>query len=390
MGWSKQGETDMLGKRINLFKLLGFQVRIDLSWIIIAILVTWSLSTGFFPFHYRGLSAQAYWVMGIVGALGLFFSIVVHEFCHSLMAKRFDLPMNGITLFIFGGMAEMSDEPKSAKAEFMVAIVGPLSSLAVAAIFYAIHFGGRGADILPRSVGGVIQYLAFINVVLAAFNCLPAFPLDGGRVLRSILWGAKGDLRWATRVSSSIGSGFGVFLIIMGVYNLFTGNFIGGMWWALIGMFLHSAAKMSYQQLLTRSALLGESVSRFMRKDPVTVPPGLTLDALVEDYIYRHHYKMFPVVTDYDMVAGCVTTKQVKEVPREEWKVKKVAEIVVPCSSENTVPPETDAVKALSIMHRTGSSRLMVVDGDRLAGIVSLKDMLKFLSLKIELGEKEG
>jgi Zn-dependent protease/CBS domain-containing protein len=379
----------MFGKRFNLFKLLGFQVRIDLSWIIIAILVAWSLSTGFFPFHYQGLSTQVYWVMGIVGALGLFFSIVVHEFCHSLMARRFDIPMKGITLFIFGGMAEMSDEPKSAKAEFMLAIVGPLSSLAVAAIFYAIYFSSKGTDILPRAASGVIQYLAFINVVLAAFNCLPAFPLDGGRVLRSILWGAKGDLRWATRVSSSIGSGFGIFLIIMGVYSLFTGNFIGGMWWALIGMFLHSAAKMSYQQLLTRRALQGESVSRFMRKDPVTVPPTLTLNELIEDYIYRHHYKMFPVVTDSDKLAGCITTKEVKEVPKEEWKNKKVADIVVPCSAENTIPPETDAVKALSLMNRTGSSRLMVVDGDRLVGIVSLKDMLKFLSLKVELGEEE-
>ncbi len=380
----------MFGKQFNLFKLLGFQVRIDLSWIIIAVLVAWSLSTGFFPFHYQGLSKQAYWVMGIVGALGLFFSIVVHEFCHSLMAKRFDVPMKGITLFIFGGMAEMSDEPKSAKAEFMLAIVGPFSSLAVAAIFYVIYLGGKGADILPRAASGVIQYLAFINVVLAAFNCLPAFPLDGGRVLRSILWGAKGDLRWATRVSSSIGSGFGIFLIIMGVYSLFTGNFIGGMWWALIGMFLRSAAKMSYQQLLTRRALQGESVSRFMRKDPVTVPPTLTLHELIEDFIYRHHYKMFPVVTDSDKLAGCITTKEVKEIPKEEWKSKKVADIVVPCSAENTIPPETDAVKALSLMNRTGSSRLMVVDGDRLAGIVSLKDMLKFLSLKIELGEEEG
>jgi Zn-dependent protease/predicted transcriptional regulator len=379
----------MFGKRFNLFKLLGFQVRIDLSWIIIAILVAWSLSTGFFPFHYQGLSTQVYWIMGIIGALGLFFSIVVHEFCHSLMAKRFDVPMKGITLFIFGGMAEMGDEPKSAKAEFMLAIVGPISSLAMAAIFYAIYLSGKGADILPRAASGVIQYLAFINVLLAAFNCLPAFPLDGGRVLRSILWGAKGDLRWATRVSSSIGSGFGIFLIIMGVYSLFTGNFIGGMWWALIGMFLHSAAKTSYQQLLTRRALQGESVSRFMRKDPVTVPPTLTLYELIEDYIYRHHYKMFPVVTDSDKLAGCITTKEVKEVPKEEWKNKKVADIVVPCSAENTIPPETDAVEALSLMNRTGASRLMVVDGDRLAGIVSLKDMLKFLSLKIELGEEE-
>jgi Zn-dependent protease len=310
-------EGKLFGKRFNLLKLLGFQVRIDLSWIVIALLVAWSLSTGFFPFHYQGLSTQTYWIMGIIGALGLFFSIVVHEFCHSLMAKRFDVPMKGINLFIFWGMAEMSEEPKDAKAEFMVAVVVPLSSLVVAAIFYGIYFSGKGSDILPLAVSGVIQYLAFINVVLAAFNCVPAFPLDGGRVLRSILWGAKGDLRWATRVSASIGSGFGVFLIVMGVFNLFTGNFIGGMWWALIGMFLHSAAKMSYQQLLTRRVLLGESVSRFMRKDPVTVAPEMLLDELVEDYIYRHHYKMFPVVTDSNKVTRCVTAKEVKAVPKE-------------------------------------------------------------------------
>jgi len=378
----------MFGKRFDLFKLLGFQVRIDLSWIIIALLVAWSLSTGFFPFRYKGLSTEVYWIMGIVGALGLFLSIVVHEFCHSLMARRFDVPMKGITLFIFGGIAEMGDEPASAKAEFMVAIVGPLSSLAVAAIFYAIHLGDRGSDILPLAVSGVVQYLAFINVLLAAFNCLPAFPLDGGRVLRSILWGAKGNLRWATRVASSIGSGFGFALIILGIYSLFTGNFIGGMWWALIGMFLHSAAKASYQQVLTRRALQGESVSRFMKKDPVTVSPTLTLEELIEDYIYRYHYKMFPVVADSDKLAGCVTTKEVKAIPKEEWKSKRVGDIAVSCSTQNTVAPDTDAVKALSQMHRSGASRLMVVDGNRLAGVVSLKDMLKFLSLKIELGDE--
>jgi predicted transcriptional regulator len=161
------------------------------------------------------------------------------------------------------------------------------------------------------------------------------------------------------------------------------------MWWALIGMFLHSAAKMSYQQLLTRRALQGESVSRFMRTDPVTVSPTLTLEELIEDYIYRYHYKMFPVVADSNKVAGCVTTKEVKAIPREAWKSKRVGDIAVTCSAENTIAPDADAVKALSLMHRNGASRLMVVDGDRLAGVVSLKDMLKFLSLKIELGDEE-
>jgi Zn-dependent protease len=374
----------MFGKRINLFKLLGFQVRIDFSWIIIAVLIAWSLSTGLFPFRFEGLSTQTYWIMGIVGAIGLFLSIIVHEFSHSLVARKYGIPMKGITLFIFGGMAEMSDEPPSPKAEFMMAGVGPVSSILIAGIFYAIYSVGVSAGI-PRPVNGVIQYLAFINGLLAAFNLIPAFPLDGGRVLRSILWGIKGNLRWATRISSWIGSGFGVLLIVLGVLNFFGGNFIGGMWWFLIGMFLYSAAKMSYQQLLTRRALEGESVRRFMKTDPVTVTPDMTVDRLVEDYVYVFHHKMYPVISDSDKVDGCVTTRQIKEVPREEWGRKRVKDIAVPCSEDNTIAPDADAIKALSMMNRSGTSRLIVREGDRLAGVVSLKDMLKFLALRVEL-----
>jgi len=374
----------MFGKRINLFKLLGFQVRIDFSWIIIAVLIAWSLSTGLFPFQFEGLSTQTYWIMGIVGAIGLFLSIIIHEFSHSLVARKYGMPMKGITLFIFGGMAEMTDEPPNPKAEFMMAAVGPISSIIIAGIFYAIYSAGVAAGI-PKPVNGVVQYLAFINALLAAFNTVPAFPLDGGRVLRSVLWGIKGNLRWATRVSSFIGSGFGVLLIVLGVLNFFGGNFIGGMWWFLIGMFLYSAAKMSYQQLLTRRALEGESVRRFMKTDPVTVTPDMTLDKLVEDYVYVFHHKMYPVVSDSDRVEGCVTTRQIKEVPREEWNQKRVRDVQVKCSEENTISPDADAIKALSMMNKNGESRLIVKEGDRLAGVVALKDMLKFLSLRVEL-----
>lgn len=376
----------MFGKRIDLFKLLGFQVRIDFSWIIIAVLIAWSLSTGLFPLQYKGLSTRTYWIMGIIGALGLFLSIIIHEFSHSLVARRYGMRMKGITLFIFGGMAEMSDEPPSPKAEFMMAAVGPVSSIILAGIFYIIHSVGATSGI-PKPVNGVVQYLAFINGLLAAFNVVPAFPLDGGRMLRSILWGIKGNLRWATRISSGIGSGFGIFLIILGVFNVFSGNFIGGMWWFLIGMFLYSAAKMSYQQLLTRRALEGESVRRFMKTDPITVPPDMTIERLVEDYVYAFHHKMYPVVADSDRIEGCVTTKQIKEIPRDDWSQKRVRDIEVACSEDNTISPDADAIKALSLMNRTGMSRLMVIEGDRLAGILSLKDMLKFLSLRIELDE---
>ena len=377
----------MFGKSIKLFKLMGFEVKVDLSWIIIAFLIAWSLSTGLFPFHFKNLSTKTYWVMGIVGALGLFLSIIAHEFAHSLVARRFGMPMKGITLFIFGGVAEMEEEPPDAKAEFLMAIVGPLSSLFISGIFYAVYAAGTGGAFSPP-VNGVIGYLAMINAILAGFNLVPAFPLDGGRVLRSILWKIKGNLHWATRISSHIGSGFGIFLIVMGVINVFSGNFVGGMWWFLIGMFIQGASRMSYQRLVTRRALEGEPIRRFMKTEPVTVPSSITLEELVEDYVYRHHFKMFPVVENGNKLAGCVTTRQLKDVPKDRWKEMHVRDIARNCSPENTIQPETDAVKALSSMRRNGTSRLMVVEGDRLAGVVSLKDMLNFLALKVELEEE--
>jgi Zn-dependent protease/predicted transcriptional regulator len=374
----------MFGNRIKLFKLLGFEVRVDWSWIIIAILIAWSLSKGLFPSYYKNLSPQTYWWMGIIGAAGLFLSIIAHEFSHSLVARKYGLPMKGITLFIFGGVAEMEDEPPSAKVEFMMAIAGPLSSILIALIFYGIHAAGKQAG-LAQPINGVVGYLAMINGILAVFNLLPAFPLDGGRVLRSILWGVKKNLRWATYVSSRIGSGFGILLIVLGVIQVFRGNFIGGMWWFLIGMFLQGAAKASYQQLLTRRALEGEPVRRFMKTDAVTVPPSISLEQLVEDYIYKYHFKMIPVVEDHDRLLGCVTTKQIKEIPREEWSRRTVGDVASQCTSENTIEPEADAMKALSIMKQTGNSRLMVVEGGRLVGIIALKDLLELLSLKVEL-----
>jgi Zn-dependent protease/predicted transcriptional regulator len=377
----------MFENKIKLFKLLGFQVSIDFTWIILAVLIAWSLSTGFFPFKYKDLSIQTYWFMGIIGALGLFLSIIAHEFSHSLVARRYGMPMKGITLFLFGGVAEMGEEPPSARAEFMMAIAGPISSIIIAFFFYAIYITSKGG--LPQPVNGVILYLAMINGILAAFNLIPAFPLDGGRVLRSILWGVKKNFDWSTKVSSHIGSAFGLFLIFIGVLNVLTGNFIGGMWWFLIGMFLRGAAKASYRKQLTRRELEGESVSRFMKMDPITVPESIFIEEIVNDYIYKYHFKMFPVVKrdDNDKLLGCITTRQIKEVPREEWQTKTVGEIAEDCTPENSVKEETDAADALEKMNKTGSSRLLVLNGDKLVGIVTLKDMLKFLSLKMDFEE---
>lgn len=372
----------MFGRRMRLFKLLGFEVRIDLSWIVIAVLVTWSLADGLFPYLYKNLDKEVYWAMGVVGALGLFASIIFHEFCHSLVARKFGMSMKGITLFIFGGVAEMGDEPPTARAEFLMAVAGPLSSFFLSAVFYLIYQSGSSGD-WPESLLGVLQYLSGINSLLAVFNLLPAFPLDGGRILRSILWGVKQDLPWATRISTGIGSAFGLFLIFWGIISVLKRDYYG-IWWLLIGLFLRNAAQMSYQQLVVRRALEGEHISRFMTRNPVFVPPSITVAELVENYVLHHHFKMFPVVDD-GRIIGCVTTRDIKEIPKERWGQETVSDIAERCPPEIFITPETDAVEALAIMNRTSMSRLLVTEGDKLVGLLTLKDLLAFLSLKVEL-----
>jgi len=376
----------MITKRFKIFDLLGFPIYLDLSWFAIAILIAWSLATGIFPAQAEGLTPAVYWSMGIAGAIGLFASILAHELGHAVVARRFDLPMRGITLFIFGGVAEMTKEPPSAKAEFFVAIAGPIVSVVIALGCFAVALVSGGVAMSPALL--VIWYLGMINGILVLFNMIPAFPLDGGRVLRSILWHVKGNLRWATRISSAIGSAFGLALIIFGLLNLLGGNFIGAIWQFLIGMFLRNAAQMSYQQVVIRRALEGEPVSRFMHRDIVTVDPTISVEELVQNYIYQFHHKMFPV-TDADRLIGCVTTRDVQAIPREQWPTTVVEKIAGSCNEDNTTHTGADAMEALTQLSRSGASRMMVVDQGRLVGILALKDLMQFIALKVEL-EDDG
>ncbi len=373
----------MFGKRLTLFKLLGFEVRVDLSWLILAFLVAWSLAQGLFPVIYPDASPQAYWSMGIAGVLGLVVSIVIHEFSHSLVARRYGLPIHGITLFIFGGVAEMTDEPPNAKSEFLMAVAGPLASVVLAILFWQLY-SLAAALAWPEAFQVVIAYLAYINLILAIFNVIPAFPLDGGRMLRAALWGWRKDIRWATRWAAGIGGGFGLVLVFLGLLQILQGYLIGGMWLILIGLFLRGAANAGYRQLIMRENLGGEPVRRFMSAQLVTVEPTISVQELVEDYVYKYHHKMFPVVEN-DRLVGCVSTGALKKIPRTEWDRHSVREFSETCSKENTVTPETDAGVALNLMSSTGESRLLVVDEGRLQGIVTLRDLLKFISLKQEL-----
>lgn len=373
----------MFGNNYTLFTLLGFKVRANVSWLFLALLVMWSLAAGFFPSVYPGLDARVYWTMGAAGMIGLFFSLLFHEFSHSLEARRRGMTVSGITLFLFGGVAEMQAEPPDPKSEFWIAIVGPASSILLAGIFYAIAWLLQIQG-FPPHVGGVFSYLGFINIILAAFNMVPGYPLDGGRVLRAALWGWKGDIRWATRWASAVGQAFGFALIGLGILAVLAGNFIGGMWWFLIGLFVRGAASAAYQQLLVQQALHGETVRRFMAKEPVTVAPDTTVQEFIENYLYRYDYDVFPI-TEGGRLVGCASLRQAKTVPREQWNDVRVGEICESCGDANTIDAAVDANEALAKMQKSYNGRLMVTDNNRLIGVLTLKDLLRYLKMRTEL-----
>ncbi len=381
---NSHGSHYLGSRQYPIFKLAGFEVKIDLSWLLLALLVTWTLAAGFFPNFYPDLEPKTYWWMGLAGALGLFLSIVIHEFSHSIVARRYGMPIRGITLFIFGGVAEMEEEPPNAKSEFWMAIAGPIASFILSFVFDLLQTAAAGLG-FHTSIIGVCVYLSQINLLLAIFNLVPAFPLDGGRMFRAAIWKWKGDLIYATRISSMVGSWFGLLLIVFGVLAILQGNFIGGMWWLLIGAFLRGAALSSFSFLMMHDTLSGKPVHQFMKANPVTVPSGMTVRQLVDDVFYKHHYSMLPVVKDSSLL-GCVTTADVKELARENWGMKTVKDIMAPCSSFNSVAPDADSAKVFMAMLRSSkNARLMVVDGDQLLGVVSLTDLRQYLVLKMDL-----
>ena len=382
-------ETESGGRRgrLTLLRLFGFRVQIDASWMFLALLITWSLATAVFPFQQPRLSAAAYWSMGIAGALGLFASLVFHELSHSLVARRFGLAIRGITLFMFGGVAEngRGTRERARRVQDGRCRFGcqPRAGGALR--------GGLVLGPSPRpapSVLVVLRYLAFINLALATFNLIPAYPLDGGRILRAALWWWKKDLRRSTRWSSQVGAGFGTFLMASGLLRaLFFADLIGGLWSFLIGFFLRGAAKAAYAQLMARETLAGIPVRQIMVSRPVTVPADITIDRLVEDYILKHYHEQYPVTRDLELL-GSIGTRQVRLVPRREWPRRTVAAMMVPRSGDTCIDAAADAAQALALMNRTGNTRLLVTAGDRLVGVLELKDLLKFMALRRELASQ--
>lgn len=369
---------------LRLFSLFGFTVRLDLSWLLLALLISWSLGAGLFPQQYPGLAASTYAWMGVAAAVCIFFSIVFHELSHSLVARYYGMEIRGITLFLFGGVAEMDREPPSPKSELLMAVAGPIASVILAGLFAAAAFVANQAGVAVPLIG-VAETLATINVWVAAFNLVPAFPLDGGRVLRAVLWQRKHDLRAATEQATRMGQGFGVVLMLLGVLRLAGGDVIGGMWWFLVGAFLRMAAMSSYRQMIIDEMIRDRPVADFMRRNPITVSPSLSVDRWLTDFVYQQYFKMYPVV-DGDELLGCIGIDAIKSLPVADRAGTTVGELVKPCSPDNTVPANASTAKLLREMVRRGTpTRYMVVENGRLVGVISLKDLLDLVSLKIEI-----
>ena len=376
----------MFGSGVTLFRVFGFEIRVDLSFVLIAVLIGGSLASGYFPAVHEGLPATTYWILALFAVVGIFASIVLHELGHSLVARRFGIEMRGITLHLFGGAAELEEEPTSAVAELWVAAAGPATSLLLAALFRFVAFAVAGLSTAELPIEMLMRYLAGLNLVLAIFNLLPAFPLDGGRILRAALWLKDGDHDRATRLASRVGAGLGMALAGLGVLQILGGRLGDGLWTVLIGFFIRSAAIASGLDLAARRMLGDADVERFMTPDPMTVPLATTIEDFVEEIVYRTRHDVYPVVDGADRPRGLAVVGALHTRPRDTWKTTSVLEIAEPLDPEATVSPRTPARLALETMRRSGRSRLLVVGDDgRLVGLLTLKDLLDTLTLRMSL-----
>lgn len=371
----------------RLGSVAGFEIRVDYSWLLLFSLIFWTLSTDLFPFNYPNLEGGTYFVMGLVGAILFFVSLLLHELSHSVVARAKGIPVEGITLFLFGGVAQTRMDAEEPGDEFQIAGVGPLTSLALAGIFGLAWYVGQQAGWSP-AVNGLTAYLSWVNTILAVFNLLPGFPLDGGRLFRSVVWRITGDIRKATRVASIGGRIVGTGLIVWGFWQLFSPvpNFIGGLWLVLIGWFLNRSAESGYQDLVVRQMLQGARAREMMTLNPETISADATLQTLMDEYLFNRNYRSFPVV-EGDRPIGLITFDAVKQVPREQWSQTSVRESMTRIEDGIVVGPDEDAESVLEKMQETRMRRLLVAKGDRLEGILSSTDIANWLQRKREFGE---
>lgn len=354
--------------------IMGIPIRVHFSWLIVFGLITWLLSSRYFPQVTPDLPFVSYWISGVLAALLLFASVAFHELAHSYVAQKYKLSIESITLFIFGGVAQMKGEPPHPKAEFWIAIAGPLSSFFLSAFFYILMMNTTGGS------KALFAYLAQINFIIGVFNLIPGFPMDGGRVLRSVIWRRKRDYFYATQKASSVGRMIALFFIFFGLFSIFTGG-PGGLWLMLIGWFLYSAAQASYQQSTLQETLSGIKVKDIMVTDLKTLSLSITIDKAVDEYFLRYGYGGFPVIDDGKFL-GIVTLKEVKNIPREDWGRVTASDILVPHDKKWEVSPETDVMKALELMIKEDKGRIMVTEKDKIVGLITRNGIARYVQIR--------
>ncbi len=379
----------------SLGRIAGIQIGVHYTWLLAFFVIAWSLAVGFFPFVSRG-DTGTYWLMGIAGALLLFISVLIHELAHSLVATARGLNVKGIVLFIFGGVSNIEGEPEKPQVELVMSIVGPMASLALVGVFWllAAGFGQTQFLWLWSNLSGqsltpavaMFVYLYNVNLLLAAFNLLPGFPLDGGRVLRSLLWGATNNLVKATNIAATVGQVFGWALIAFGVVQLFAGAFLNGLWIAFIGWFLSSAAETSRREVTMGERLSGIQVKDVMNPAPECVNPEASVDDVVRGSFIQRGRRAVPVCRGEEL-AGIVTLTDVKRLPHERWDMTPVREIMTR-SPLQTVNDTDDLNTALKVLGRQSLNQVPVTSGGRLVGLLSRSDVINYLQMSQELGVK--
>jgi Zn-dependent protease len=371
----------MFKTRISLGKIFGIPVRIDISWLIIVIWVTWSFAGGYFLQRYPDWSGGLRWTVGIFSSLLFFGSVLLHELGHAVLARRLGMPVKDITLFVFGGVADIGDEPRTPSAEFTMALIGPLISLALSGAMAALHLITRG---ISEPISAAAFVLGLMNLALGVFNLIPGFPLDGGRVLRSILWSIRNNLAWATRWATRVGQVVAYLFVFIGILRFFAGDWLGGLWIALIGLFLDHAARSSYMQFTVRNLLEGYAVNDIMQRECELLPAHLSVDAFIEDYLLGGGRRCY-TVGDEGGISGLVTVHNVRNVPRVDRPFTSIAEVQTPVDALHVVTPTTSLWLALQRMSEAQVNQLPVLMDGELMGLVSREELLDFMRIHSEL-----
>ncbi|MBN1873558.1 MAG: site-2 protease family protein [Anaerolineae bacterium] len=368
---------------LSLGHILGIPIGLDYSWFLIFVLLTWSLATSYYPTEFKSWPVAQYWIVGAVTAIMLFVSVLLHELGHSIVAMRYKNPVRSITLFIFGGVAQIGAEPPSASAEFWIALAGPATSVALAILFGLLQpIVGAIASLLALA-----KYLVYINGSLALFNLIPGFPLDGGRIFRAIVWGITHNLRRATLIAANLGRFIAYFFIFLGVWQMFTGNFGNGLWIALIGWFLESAAVSEIRQQTLQDMLAGQHVADAMRHDYTVVKPSDTLEQLVNEHILGAGRRSL-IVEQNDRVVGLLTLHTLKKIPRSDWATTTAAQAMIAAEHMKWIRPDTELNDALREMDRDGVNQLPVMADDQLQGLLGRDDVISLLRTMAEFSHQ--